>query len=140
LEACSSPAFTRRQPQAQLRAGKAFIYDIGTEIFLELEKPGALSLTAYGIWHNGGASYTIAGGFSEVNTSGLDRAYLMDWDSATQTTSHWTAFNYGNDSAIITHFDGITGDGLGSFNLTGDCDWIGPGETEWLGFFAKRLT
>ena len=39
--------------------GKAFIYDIKSDIYVEITKPGAKSLTAYGIWHNGGHHYTI---------------------------------------------------------------------------------
>ena len=45
----------------RLATGKAFIYDITKNTYTNLTKPGAVSITAYGIWYNGGSSYTIAG-------------------------------------------------------------------------------
>jgi hypothetical protein len=118
-----------------LATGRAFIFDITGGTYTELVKPGAASITAYGIWHNGGDSYTIAGGFSNVNSGGLDVGYLVDWDAGTGIATHWTEFYYNNDNALITHFDGITSDGAGGYNLTGD--WIGVGEENGLGFFAN---
>jgi len=117
-------------------AGKAFIYNFSSATFSDLAKPDALSVTAYGVWHNGGTSYTIAGGYSNVGGDGTDEGYLVDYDSATGETSHWTEFNYDDEpiSDLASHFDGITGDGAGGYNLTGD--WIGAGEENGLGFFA----
>ncbi|MEO6845662.1 MAG: hypothetical protein ABI443_00235 [Chthoniobacterales bacterium] len=116
--------------------GKAFVYNLTTPAFSDLSKPGALSITAYGVWHNSGTSYTIAGGFSNTNGEGLDEGYLVDYDSSTGLTTHWTEFNYNNASTgdLVSHFDGITGDGADGYNLTGD--WLGAGETYNFGFFA----
>src|SRR6185436_5138971 len=50
-----------------LIAGKAFIYDIEKHTYYDIIKPGAQSITAYGIWYNGGESYTICGGYTELN-------------------------------------------------------------------------
>ena len=100
--------------------GKAFVYDIDADAYFELVKPGALSITAYGIWHNGGTSYTIAGGFAEI---GIASAYLVDWDSATHTASRWKSYRFkGQPQAItlLSHFEGITTDGAGGYNLAAD--------------------
>lgn len=123
-----------------LDTGKAFIYDItGDEWynFLPSEIAGATSITAYGIWHNGGTSYTIAGGFSiDPSPTGLDQGYLVDWDSVTKGYSHFRAYNFGNHpvQSVISHFDGITGDGNGGYYLTGD--YVGAGAEDGLAFFA----
>lgn len=101
-----------------LSTGKAFIYNIATKEYFDLTKVGAKSITAYGIWHNGGTSYTIAGGYSDI-VQGLTTGYLVDWDSVTNTATNWTTFNYLNDplNSIISHFEGITSDGNGGYNL-----------------------
>ena len=128
-----------------LDEGRAFLYDIKTQEYYEITKPGAVSITAYGIWHNGGHSYTICGGFSNADpSSGIDSAYLVDWNNKTHTLSNWRVFSYNNDpvNAVITHFDGITSDGDKGYYLTGD--WAGLVNGSQAGFFAhvkkKRAT
>jgi hypothetical protein len=101
-------------------AGKAFVYDIDADSYTELVKPGAVSITAYGIWHNGGASYTIAGGYAEI---GIASAYLVDWDSDAHTASNWKSYRFKDQPQPITllsHFEGITTDGAGGYNLAAD--------------------
>jgi subtilase-type serine protease len=119
-----------------LATGRAFVYDIDNNSWVELVKPGAVSITAYGIWYNGGTQYTIAGGYSNANLSGIDHGYLVNWDSATQTPSDWTSYDYNNSriGIAISHFNGITGDGRGGFYLTGD--WVGVLPPEVGAFFA----
>lgn len=104
-----------------LATGKAFIYNIATKQYFDLTKIGAKSITAYGIWYNGGTSYTIAGGYSDL-VQGLTNGYLVDWDSVTNTATNWTTFNYLNEplNSIISHFEGITSDGSGGYNLVSD--------------------
>ncbi len=111
-----------------LITGKAFIYDINANAYTELVKPGAKSLTAYGIRHNGGTNYTIAGGFSDADAQGLSIGYLVDWDSATRTASNWTHFSYRNQplTSVISHIEGITTDGAGGYNLA--VDWANVGQ------------
>ena len=114
----------------ELYTGKAFIYDIRTGIYYDIDKPpecpsavSIKSITAYGVWNNCGPNYTICGGFSRANPStGLDSAYLVDWDNKNHTFSNWRSYNYNNDdkTAAVTHFDGITTDGHDGYNLTGD--------------------
>ncbi|MBC2596312.1 hypothetical protein H5P28_18755 [Ruficoccus amylovorans] len=110
-----------------LATGRAFIYDIVSQSYRELTKAGVASITAYGVWYNGGTSYTIAGGYSAIGNEGLSVGYLLDYDIVTGVTTNWTDFYYDNAPGedVITHFDGITGDGNGGYNLTGD--WIADG-------------
>src|SRR5262249_20622373 len=108
-----------------LVTGKAFVYDIAANSCKELKNQDAIpqwiSITAYGIWYNGGTSYTIAGGYSETNSGGIDHGYLVNWDSATQTASGWTKYDFENGqiNVQVSHFDGITTDNQGGFYLTG---------------------
>jgi hypothetical protein len=100
--------------------GKAFIYDISSGTFYDLVKPGAVSITAYGIWYNGGTSYTITGGYTDPAGSA---GYLVDWDSSTHTASNWTSYSDPNQAGganLLTHFEGITTDGAGGYNLASD--------------------
>jgi len=103
-----------------LESGKAFIYNIATNTYFELSKPNAVSITAYGIWYNGNTIYTIAGGYSDVDHEGLDIAYLVDWDTKFNTASNWTSYTYNNQPSVLTHFEGITTDGEGGYNLVAD--------------------
>lgn len=116
--------------------GRAFVYDIDADHWVELIKPGAISITAYGIWYNGGTQYTIAGGYSDGNLSGIDHGYLVNWDSATQTASDWTSYDFNNRhiGVAVSHFNGITGDNHGGFYLTGD--WVGVIPPDAGAFFA----
>ena len=121
-----------------LATGKAFIYNRVTEEWTNLNPMGSASVTAYGIWQNGGSSstsYTIAGGYSDVNSGGLDMGYLVDYNSTTHALTHFRSYNYKNLplTAVVSHFDGITATADG-FNLTGDAIVAGGGEEA---FFAS---
>ncbi|WP_108662249.1 hypothetical protein [Acuticoccus kandeliae] len=107
-----------------LLTGNAFIHDVETGEWIDLNPGDSLSVTAYGIWQNGGSHshfYTIAGGFSDLNTGGLDAGYLVDYNAKTDTFSNYTTFQFDNMplDASISHFDGITRV-KGGYNLTGD--------------------
>lgn len=123
----------------QLDQGKGFIYDIQTKKYTAIEKKGAKSITAYGIWHDGGDHYTICGGYTALIPiiSGLDSGYLVDYDRKKHRFSNWRLYSFDNNPAksIVTHFDGITTDGCGGYNLTGD--YIGVNEGPELAFFAN---
>lgn len=120
--------------------GRAFVYDIGAaDHWRELPRPpGVISITAYGIWYNGGTSYTIAGGYAELGFSGNDQhGYLLNWDSSTHMVSDWTPYDFDNGPHTpveISHFDGITTDNQGGFYLTGT--WLGGVRQHIGGFFA----
>jgi hypothetical protein len=122
-----------------LVTGRAFVYDIAANSWKELRKPGAISITAYGIWYNGGTSYTIAGGYSEGDPNAIDHGYLAHWDSMTHMASDWTPYDFDNGPHThveVSHFDGITTDNQGGFYLTGE--WAGDqaGTHKLGGFFA----
>jgi hypothetical protein len=54
------------------------VYDVVAHSWKELPKAplNAKTLTAYGIWHNGGRSYTIAGGYSDPNPPDSLQGYV----------------------------------------------------------------
>ena len=110
--------------------GKAFIYDVKKQTYHEIVKPYAVSITAYGIWHNQGHCYTICGSYTDINQIGV--GYLVDWNNKTHEFSNWRDYNY--PKSVITHFDGITSDECGGYNLTGDSFLI---TGEQIGFFAQ---
>lgn len=113
--------------------GIAYIYDISSGTFVaNIVFPGSKSNTAYGIWYNGGTSYTICGGYSPVAANNLanhnlpltqGRGYLVDYDSATRQFSNWTSFDYPNGAKgvnFITHFEGISSPEPGIYTLSAD--------------------
>lgn len=124
-----------------LATGRAFIYNKVTGEWTNLNPGNTKSVTAYGIWQNGGpssTSYTIAGGQSDVGTGGVDESYLVKYDSATGAFSHYRKYRYENQpiSAAIAHFDGITGTDTG-YNLTGTVTSLSSGQQIDRGFMAS---
>lgn len=105
--------------------GHAYIYDIDTDTFIEdIHYPGSISNSAYGIWHNGGSSYTIVGGYSTSPVDNFDDqrqplglAYMVDYDSSTGEFSHWTSFEYPYGVDVDTHFEGISSVEKGVYTL-----------------------
>ena len=65
---------------APLGTGHAFLYDVAQNTFLtDIVYPGSTTTTAYGIWYNGGTSYTICGGYSPTvarRSESADRPWL----------------------------------------------------------------
>ncbi|MDG3002586.1 beta strand repeat-containing protein [Paludisphaera mucosa] len=103
--------------------GHAFLYNIASASFVaDIAFPGSISNTAYGIWANGGASYTICGGF--VRLAGgqpIGQGYLVDYDSATGAFTNWKAFDYANGAKGVefdTHFEGISSVEKGVYTLS----------------------
>jgi hypothetical protein len=97
----------------------AFIYNVNTKTYTNLVHPTSKVTSAYGIWYNSGTSYTITGGYSNVNDTALSYGFLVDYDSATGNLSNWTGFKYNNNASLGTHFEGITTDGNNGYNLAG---------------------
>lgn len=100
----------------------AFVYNFQTGNTDKLHFPGSVSTAAYGVWHNGGTSYTICGGYSfsaiEITSVYVSRngvalplpfgcAFLVDYDSRERCFKNWTTFNYPEPN-VVTHFQGIS--------------------------------
>lgn len=114
-----------------LGTGHAFLYNIAQgAITTDIVYPGSATTTAYGIWYNGGTSYTICGGYGDApmnNASNqntpIGQAYLVDYNAATGQFSDWTSFSYPNGgvgSDFITHFEGISSVEKGVYTLSAD--------------------
>jgi hypothetical protein len=108
--------------------GNAYIYDIATDTFIaNINYPGAVSNTAYGIWYNGGTSYTIVGGYSLDPVNNFDdpdrpigKAYMVDYDSESGEFSHWKSFDYPAGTTLVTHFQAISSVEKGVYTLGAD--------------------
>jgi hypothetical protein len=122
---------------APLSGGRAFLYDVASNTFpAEIHFPGSISTTAYGIWYNGGTSYTICGGFTTVPGGPLGRdgltmghGLLVDYDSATGQFSHWTQIDYPTGpvgATLATHFEGISSAEKGVYTLNAGSIAAGP--------------
>ena len=110
---------------APIGTGHAFLYNIALGTLTDIVYPGATTTTAYGIWFNGGTSYTIVGGYSAPGESGngLSHGYMVDYDLATGQYTHWTSFDDPNRAVgqdYITHFEGISSDEKGVYTLVAD--------------------
>jgi parallel beta-helix repeat protein len=129
-------------------AAVAYIYNVANSDFVtDIVFPGSKSTTAYGIWYNGGTSYTICGGYSTLVTNNLaDQsvplargvAYIVDYDSKTNTFSHWKSYRYRNGNRgknYITHFEGISSADDGDYTLSADSvkgSTTGPTQGSWV--------
>jgi hypothetical protein len=98
---------------------RAFIYQISTGQFTDLKvvTDANNAVTAYGVWHNGGTSYTIVGGYTDISTK--EQAYILDYDSSSGDITNTTSYTYNNQASALTHFEGITTNGNGGYYLAG---------------------
>jgi hypothetical protein len=125
---------------APIGTGHAFLYNIALGTLTDIVYPGATTTTAYGIWFNGGTSYTIVGGYSAPGESGngLSHGYMVDYDLATGQYTHWTSFDAPNRAVgqdYITHFEGISSDEKGVYTLVADSVQTGsanPTQGSWV--------
>ena len=129
-----------------LGPGHAFLYDIATDTFLpDVVFPGSVSTTAYGIWSNGGTSYTIVGGYSLGAANNFDdqsqpigSAYMVDYDTATGRYSNWASFDYPKGTDILTHFQGVSSVEKGVYTLSADSAEAGTGNPTTGSFVSVR--
>lgn len=126
-----------------LGPGQAYIYNIAQSQFLtNVVYPGSKSDTVYGIWYNGGESYTICGGYSldAVNNltnqdQPIGQAFLVDYNAATGQFSHWASFSYPYGTNFLTHFEGISSTENGVYTLNADSVQAGsdnPTQGSWV--------
>ena len=101
----------------------AFIYSVSqAKIVTGILYPGSTGTSAYGIWYNGGTSYTICGGYTALLQPGEAPfgGYLVDYDSSTGLFTHWTSFSDPNGQigqSLATHFQGISSTEAGVYTL-----------------------
>ena len=103
--------------------GRAFLYQISTGRYYDIRSPGAISITAYGVWKNCNGSYTIAGGNVNESDPLREVGYLVDWFE--ESFENWSFYQFNQSAlALVTHFDGISyNDSI--YSLTGD--YVIPG-------------
>ncbi len=124
---------------APIGTGDAFLYNIATGSLSNIAYPGATTTTAYGIWYNGGTSYTIVGGYSNPGDpgNGLAHGYMVDYDLATGQYTNWTSIDApagGPSQGIATHFEGISSAEKGVYTLaaTSINTTSGAAVAEWV--------
>jgi trimeric autotransporter adhesin len=116
---------------APIGTGDAFIYSVSqSTIVTNIVYPGSASTTAYGVWYNGGTSYTIAGGYSLPGDPNrpISNAYLVDYNSASGEFTHWASFEYPNGVVgqdYISHFEGVSGEETGVYTIAADTAQVG---------------
>jgi hypothetical protein len=114
---------------------KSYICDLSDLASLQytlIAYPLALTTTSYGLWWNGGTSYTIVGGFSGAAYSiteiysyansgklngfinAVGTGFIVDYDSSTKQFSRWTPVSIinpdeNNPVPLLTHLQGISG-------------------------------
>ena len=130
--------------------GAAYVYDIQNQTFTDIVFPGSVSNTCYGIWYNGGTSYTIVGGhgtapINNLGTNNLDTplsaGYMADYDSSTNQFTNWKSFNYHNQGGgvgFVTHFDGVSSVEKGVYTLNADYADISTGSLLGGSFVTVR--
>lgn len=109
----------------------AFLYIISIGKKIEITYPGSTSNTVYGIWYNGGTSYTLCGGYSndyvqitEIYTKTgpipIGNAYIVNYDSLTGIFTNWTSINFTTNLDLLTHFQGISKNSSNEYQLCAD--------------------
>jgi trimeric autotransporter adhesin len=125
----------------------AFIYSVSQGAILTdnpIVYPGSTSTSAYGIWFNGGTSYTICGGYTSILSGNQTVAagYLVDYDSATGQFTDWTPYSDPDGAAgqsLATHFQGISSTEAGVYTLGADATEVGSSTVLTAAVASVRL-
>ncbi len=90
----SATPTVRRGTRPSARATRSSTTSPQNTFLTDIVYPGSTTTTAYGIWYNGGTSYTICGGYTNLLGAGksIAEGYLVDYDSATGQFTNWTSF------------------------------------------------
>jgi hypothetical protein len=99
-------------------SGNAFLYNTTSGSYTIFSLGGTQNLTsAYGVWQNSADSYTIVGG-SQIG--GFNKAYILDYTLSTGSFGTPTYFAPRGESVnILSHFEGVSGLGVGAYALIG---------------------
>jgi trimeric autotransporter adhesin len=108
----------------------AFAYSISQNTFADIVYPGSTSTSAYGVWFNGGTSYTICGGYSSVLSDGksLAAGYLVNYNESTGQFTDWSSYNDPNGlvgQSLVAHFQGISSAQAGVYALSANVSETG---------------
>lgn len=110
--------------------GFLMIIDIGKVV--KVSYPGSKSNTVYGVWYNNDFTYTLCGGYSNLEVLGIDiykgsiiqpfgNAYLVNYNIVTGEFTNWTTFNYPYaEYNLLTHFQGISSSEPNKYQLAAD--------------------
>lgn len=112
-------------------ASSSWIYDIPSRTFTtQIQYPGSITDSSYGIWWNGGTRYTICGGYSTnliAHITNFEQpigtAFLVDYDSSVSGSNaftHWSSFAYPANTNYVSHFEGISSPNAGYYTLSAD--------------------
>lgn len=99
-------------------SGNAFLYNTTSNAYTIFNLGGTQNLTtAYGVWQNSADSYTIVGG-SQIG--GINKAFVLDYVLSSSSFGTPTYFApRGEGADIVSHFEGVSGLGNGSYSLVG---------------------
>ncbi len=112
---------------APLGTGHAFLYNVAQNTFFQTSSiPGSTTTTAYGIWYNGGTSYTICRRLQHASQAPVTPSQKATWstttprpgNSPTGRRSATRTVLVGHD--FVTHFEGISSAEKGVYTLSAD--------------------
>ena len=109
-----------------IQTDHAFLYSLSQDkILTDIVYPGSQtsSTTAYGVWYNGGTSYTIAGGYTTLLSPGKTaaEAYLVNYDSVDRAIHQLDVVRRPGGlvgPSFATHFQGISSPEQGVYTLS----------------------
>ena len=119
--------------QSTANGSNGFIYNIANQSVESVTINHALYTSIYGIWANGGESYTIAGGYTNRLDGVLSVGFIADYESGVGISNVESYYYNNTQNSLLTHFEGITADGKGGYNLAGEGLVVESGESAILG-------
>jgi hypothetical protein len=115
----------------------AFLMTIDTGKVINIRYPNSKSNTVYGVWYNGDSTYTLCGGYSYLEVfkqeiyigpiiKPFGYTYLVNYNIKTNQFSNWTTIYYPyNNYNLLSHFQGISSNSPGKYQLAADTIKLG---------------
>lgn len=88
-----------------IKTGRAFLYSIKSQKYVEILNEDSISITAYGVWKNCKNNYTICGGIATIDG---EKGYTVNYIGSRLVNWKYYSFNNNPEKYIVTHFDGIS--------------------------------